>query len=361
MKKEILLFVFTALFALVLRSQEPDAQPIVLTNPSFEGLPNQGNKTFNLNGWQDCGDPDQTPPDIHPVSGGSFRVTQKPVDGNTYLGMVIRKNDTWERVTQRLSSPLLAGTCYEFTISLCRSMAYDSPQSSFEDDTTKVPFTTPAKLRIWGGTGFCNKLELLAESQLITSYRWLGHDLRFEPKQTHNFIVFEAYYDSNTPFRYNGNVLLDNASAIIPVPCIVEKPVVADLPKPKILQELDRSKLKQGQTIRIDQLYFKADSSKIEPTSLPVLDELYNFLSTNSDVIVEIGGHTNGIPPDDYCDRLSTARAKAVADFLAEKGIPRDRLQYKGYGKRLPVETNKTEFGRKRNQRVEVKILSFNG
>jgi outer membrane protein OmpA-like peptidoglycan-associated protein len=91
------------------------------------------------------------------------------------------------------------------------------------------------------------------------------------------------------------------------------------------------------------------------------LNEIYTFLASNPDVVVEIGGHTNGIPPDDYCDRLSTARAKAVAEHLVSKGIPKDRLQYKGYGKRQPVATNKSDYGRKQNQRVEIKILSFNG
>ena len=69
----------------------------------------------------------------------------------------------------------------------------------------------------------------------------------------------------------------------------------------------------------------------------------------------------NGIPSHEYCDRLSAERAKAVADFLNEKGIPRERLQYKGYGKRQPVDSNRTQAGRQKNQRVEIKILSFNG
>ena len=77
--------------------------------------------------------------------------------------------------------------------------------------------------------------------------------------------------------------------------------------------------------------------------------------------MVEIGGHTNGIPEHAYCDRLSTQRAKAVAEYLVRRGIKQGRLKYKGYGKRQPVATNKTPDGRKRNQRVEIKILSLSG
>jgi outer membrane protein OmpA-like peptidoglycan-associated protein len=178
------------------------------------------------------------------------------------------------------------------------------------------------------------------------------------------------------------------------VPCNIEKPEVAvvtpkpeqpipqpppqvSVPKPqpqtagktedsiakkqRILVELDRKKIKKDQIIRINQLYFKADSSSIEEKSFAVLNEIYEFLAGNPDVVVEIGGHTNGIPTHEYCDKLSTARAKAVADYLVNKGIMSNRLQYRGYGKRIPIESNQTVMGRQKNQRVEIKILSFNG
>lgn len=353
-----------------LQAQDEEAVPIVLRNPSFEATPVEGgrNSRFSLDGWADCGALGQTPPDIHPMkNGGQFGVTQKPADGQSYLGMVVRQDETWELISQRLESPLLKGKCYEFTISLCRSDKYKSASST--DSTLEVEYTTPAKLRIWGGSGVCSKLELLAESALITSYRWLQYNFLLKPTQNFNYIVLEAYYNPMTPFFYNGNVLVDNASAIIPVPCKVEEPEAAPEPvveqpappKPKILEELDRNNLKEGQTIRIDQLYFAADSTAVSPESFPVLNELFDFLSTNPEVVVEIGGHTNSVPSHEYCDKLSAARAKAVVDYLEAKGIPASRLQYKGYGKRNPVDTNKTAAGRKKNQRVEIKILSFNG
>jgi len=61
---------------------------------------------------------------------------------------------------------------------------------------------------------------------------------------------------------------------------------------------------------------------------------------------------------EEYCDLLSTARAKSVADYLVAKGIPATQVTYKGYGKRAPLVSNDTARGRKRNQRVEIKVLS---
>ena len=124
------------------------------------------------------------------------------------------------------------------------------------------------------------------------------------------------------------------------------------------IPELDVTALSSGQIIRLEKLYFDADSSRIKPESLPMLNELSRFLRANPNISIEVGGHTNSIPEASYCDRLSTARAKSVVDYLQTNGVASNRLQFKGYGKRKPVATNKTVAGRKRNQRVELKILS---
>ena len=127
--------------------------------------------------------------------------------------------------------------------------------------------------------------------------------------------------------------------------------------KRKIIPKLSLRDLRAGSKIRLEKLYFDADSSSIKTTSIPVLDELFDFLAENGSVAVEIGGHTNGIPAHDFCDRLSTARAKAVSDYIVSKGIDPKRVLYKGFGKRKPIATNKSKEGRLKNQRVEVKIL----
>lgn len=127
----------------------------------------------------------------------------------------------------------------------------------------------------------------------------------------------------------------------------------------KVLKSLDIATIQPGQKITLEKLYFQADSAMIENTSLATLAELYDFLKGNPSVVVEIGGHTNSLPEDAYCDKLSTARAKNVADYLYQNGIPQGQVSFKGYGKRDPIATNQTVEGRRRNQRVEVKVVSM--
>lgn len=135
--------------------------------------------------------------------------------------------------------------------------------------------------------------------------------------------------------------------------------LTAEIKKEKYIPELDISKVGVGQTLRINELSFDADSTDLNPESYEILDEVFEFLVANSNVVVEIGGHTNTIPSHDYCDKLSTARARSVAEYITNRGIDSSRISYKGYGKRQPLTESQNAAARKRNQRVEVKILSL--
>lgn len=129
--------------------------------------------------------------------------------------------------------------------------------------------------------------------------------------------------------------------------------------KKRLIPELMAGNLRLGQAIRLRELVFDADSSVLKTASLPTLDEIYYFMEQNPEIVVEIGGHTNGVPPHEYCDRLSTERAKNIAVYIIDLGIPAERISYKGYGKRKPIASNKTPDGRRRNQRVELKVLKL--
>jgi len=406
----VLVVLILILFLVKVDAQQEDIQ---LLNPSFEGDPAMGSYeySFYLSGWTDCAPYyfyGQTPPDVQPGIMDFFDVTTQPLDGNTYLGMVTRQNETWELVSQRLSRPLKKSKCYSFEINLARSQTYISQLLTYSDTTKKFNFNKPIVLRIWGGRNVYEKRELLAESPVIEHDEWKSYSFEFNVNHDHDYLILEAFYKTPTLLPYNGNVLLDKASPVIlQIPCPGEEEFLAfseheieppkkktttvnkakrvNKPKPfepkqtientkaenrnkethtlrkgpRILIELHKDKLKEGQTIRIQQLYFKADSSNFTNNSYQVLNEIFGFLNTNPGVVIEIGGHTNGIPGTKYCQDLSLKRAKAVASYLYEKGIPEERIVFKGYGKRKPIASNKTHLGRQKNQRVEIKILKI--
>lgn len=115
--------------------------------------------------------------------------------------------------------------------------------------------------------------------------------------------------------------------------------------------------IKKGETFILNNLYFDANSSRIKPESSEQLTILYDFLTANPGLHIEIGGHTNGLCDDAFCKKLSDARAQAILKYLTEKGITATRLTSAGYGKQKPLTSNDTTEGRRKNQRVEIKIL----
>ena len=111
-----------------------------------------------------------------------------------------------------------------------------------------------------------------------------------------------------------------------------------------------------GTVVTLKNVFFDFDKTELKPESFVELDKLVSYLQQNL-LRIEIGGHTDNQGSDEYNDRLSENRAKAVYDYLVQKGIPANRLQYKGYGMRVPVADNSTEEGRAANRRTEFKII----
>ncbi|HUR31362.1 MAG TPA: OmpA family protein [Saprospiraceae bacterium] len=378
---------------------------ITLQNPSFEDLPRKGAPGMpSIRGWHDCGltsFPAESPPDIHPVPAYAWEVSKVAYDGQTFLGMVVRYNDTYESLSQALSSPIQAGICYNFSAFIAKSELYKS--ATTRSDSIEN-FDRPAVFQIWGGNSFCQKSELLGESPAVTNVEWKQYKFLFQPRKSYKYITIEAFYKTPILDAYNGHVLVDKLSDIVPVECpMIPQDLVADVSdppkkmevnsvpntphsssstpksgttskpnnntgtqtnqpaKPVLLPELAGQKVYVGQKIRLNYLSFKADSVNLLSDSYKVLDELASYLKTHPKTIIEIGGHTNTIPPDEYCNRLSTARAKSVQEYLISRGIPDYRLEYKGYGKTdplIPYDKYNKE-ARTKNQRVEIKILSL--
>src|SRR6478736_1737392 len=89
---------------------------INLKNPSFEDNPRMGGlPSLDINGWSDCGlfrFPGASPPDILPTANHDWGVDMEAMDGKTYLNLVVREDDSWEYVSQKLKTSLDPAKCY---------------------------------------------------------------------------------------------------------------------------------------------------------------------------------------------------------------------------------------------------------
>ena len=122
------------------------------------------------------------------------------------------------------------------------------------------------------------------------------------------------------------------------------------------LKDIVLQKADVGTVVVLKNIFFDFDKSDLQPASFVELDLLVEYLNHNK-VNIEIGGHTDNQGADEYNDRLSEDRARAVYDYLIAHGVAADRLSYRGYGKRNPIADNNTEAGRAANRRTEFKIV----
>jgi len=110
-------------------------------------------------------------------------------------------------------------------------------------------------------------------------------------------------------------------------------------------------------TVALKNIQFDLNSYQLKPVSLTELDKLLQLMADNPTVQIQISGHTDNIGNDADNLKLSTSRAKAVADYLISKGIGADRITSKGYGASKPVADNATEKGRSKNRRTEFTVI----
>ena len=108
---------------------------------------------------------------------------------------------------------------------------------------------------------------------------------------------------------------------------------------------------------RMDKIYFERNSSYIKPESFEQLNKLLEIMRANPEMKIKVLGHTDYVATDSYNMWLSDKRAKRVADYLVENGIPAANVSWIGFGKRIPVADNATDEGKALNRRVEIQIL----
>ena len=108
----------------------------------------------------------------------------------------------------------------------------------------------------------------------------------------------------------------------------------------------------KGGEVILKNVFFDTDQFDLQPQSQSELNKLVQLLEQNPSLNISIKGHTDNVGNENHNMVLSENRAKAVNDFLINKGVSTNRLAYKGYGETRPIADNSTEGGKARNRRT---------
>lgn len=115
--------------------------------------------------------------------------------------------------------------------------------------------------------------------------------------------------------------------------------------------------IKPGSTVVLENIYFDFDKYDLKAESKAELMSIVAYLRENPSIRFMIEGHTDNQGAKQYNLDLSKNRAKAVFDFLSAQGIDPARMTYKGFGSLIPIASNDSEEGQKRNRRIAFRVL----
>jgi OmpA-OmpF porin, OOP family len=102
---------------------------------------------------------------------------------------------------------------------------------------------------------------------------------------------------------------------------------------------------------------FEFNKSDLLPSAYKVLDDLAESMNANPNTRWRVEGHTDAVGSDSYNRELSRKRAESVVNYLASKGVAKNRMEVVPLGKSSPIATNDTQEGRSMNRRVEIKLI----
>ncbi len=115
--------------------------------------------------------------------------------------------------------------------------------------------------------------------------------------------------------------------------------------------------IEAGSKITLNNIFFESGSYELLDKSQTELIKIVDFMSKNTEVKIEISGHTDDVGSDAANLTLSQNRANSVVKYLTERGIVKERLVAKGYGETQPILENSNDINRAKNRRIEFEIL----
>lgn len=128
--------------------------------------------------------------------------------------------------------------------------------------------------------------------------------------------------------------------------------------------ELALEKIKKGDVLVINNIYYDYNKATLRDSSKMELDKLAGFLIENNNIKVELGSHSDSRGADGYNLSLSLRRAQSAVTYLISKGVKSENIVAKGYGETRLINrcgngVQCTEAEHQVNRRTEIRILNI--
>jgi peptidoglycan-associated lipoprotein len=149
------------------------------------------------------------------------------------------------------------------------------------------------------------------------------------------------------------SLLLTGVACKKPVPPPPPPPVVEPEPEPvktveKAVEVIIRN---------FERVHFDYDSASLAGESKAALETNAGLMQDFPNIRVEIQGHADDRGTTDYNLALGQKRARSIANYLGNMGVPESRLPVVSYGEERPVASGSDEVAWSQNRRAEFRLL----
>ena len=119
----------------------------------------------------------------------------------------------------------------------------------------------------------------------------------------------------------------------------------------------ENKKHEVGHVMRLDNVIFPVGRARINEDSYSELNIVVDMMRENTDMVIQLEGHTDyqGDPRDNL--KLSKERVESVRQYITSKGIAKNRVKTKAFGGTMPLSRDNTPEAHRLNRRVELRIL----
>jgi len=119
--------------------------------------------------------------------------------------------------------------------------------------------------------------------------------------------------------------------------------------------------------IKLPEILYEFNKTSLTDQAKDSLDFLYDILTDNPNIVIELRANTDSRGSDKYNQKLSQGRAESVVNYLSSLGIEKERMEPKGYGEtnllisdeeinKLPTEEER-EAAHQLNRRTDFIVL----
>ncbi|TVQ80496.1 MAG: peptidoglycan-associated lipoprotein [Bradymonadales bacterium] len=107
----------------------------------------------------------------------------------------------------------------------------------------------------------------------------------------------------------------------------------------------------------LERVHFPFDSSNLTEESRNRLQNNARTILGNPRMRVLVEGHCDERGSNEYNIALGERRARAAISYLADLGVPRNRMEMKSWGEEKPLDPRSSEEAWRLNRRAEFVIL----